>query len=109
MPLTPEQIGKIRQIARLRSFEEAQTLVSRLNAVEEMQAAGYIAEWSVVERKFTKIKGDGAEINKADYRLALINDMRRLLGLWELDSDTQGSYGRGEICYAHPAEGGGCE
>lgn len=110
MSLSPEQIGKVRQIARLRSFEETQKLCSKLNIIEEGQAIEYIAEWATVGRKFTKIDSNkGVKIDKGDYRLALINDMRRLLGLHELDNETEGSYGQGEICYSHPAEAGGCD
>lgn len=110
MSLTPEQIGQVRQIARLRSFSEAQNLCAKLNTVEENQAVEYIAEWAQVARKFTKIDSNkGVKIDKGDYRLALINDMRRLLGLRELDSETEGVYGWGEICFSHPVEVGGCD
>jgi hypothetical protein len=107
MALEPLQIERVREIIGYTSFDDTSALVSSLNPVQESETALDIAEWNAVRNKFTRIKGgrSGVEIDKSDNRLAIINRVRRRLGLSAVDDEALlESNASGTVCYSHPAE-----
>lgn len=109
MALSELQIERVREIIGFVSYSEAAALLSNLTAVQETETAADITEWNLVRNKFTRIVGGGVEIDKADNRLAIINRLRRRLGLLSVkgemlfDNSNSGAY-----CYSHPESTGGC-
>jgi hypothetical protein len=107
MALTDLQIERVREIIGYTSFDDTSALVNSLNAVQESETALDIAEWNAVRNKFTRIKGgrSGVEIDKSDNRLAIINRVRRRLGLSAVEDEALlESSAAGAVCYSHPAE-----
>lgn len=104
MALTPEQIERVREIIGYTSYDATAALCSRLNAVQETETIADIAEWAKVRNKFTLIKGDGVDIDKARNRLGIINRVRTRLGLSGVESEAElNSTSGGSYCYSHPA------
>lgn len=91
MALDETQIGQVREAAALLTFAEAEDYCALLNATEEAQMAEYLDDWALVRRKFIKVEGGklGVTVDKSIDRLAIRNDIRRLIGLLPLTSDTE--------------------
>jgi uncharacterized protein YuzE len=105
MALTDQQIERVREIIGFTSFDATAALCSRLNAVQETETAGDITAWQLVRDKHTIIKGDGVEINKASNRLAIINRVRRRLGLSSVEDETMLELSNpGAVHYSHPSD-----
>jgi hypothetical protein len=107
MALTEIQIERVREIIGFTSYDATAALCLNLNAVQESETIADITKWEAVRDRHTRIKGgrSGVEIDKSDNRLAIINRVRRRLGLSAVDDEKLlESSAPGAVCYSHPAD-----
>jgi len=83
---TNDQIESVREIAKLTTFAEAQTLVSSLNNEQWTATLADITLWNSLKNQFTKLKGgrSGVIIDPANSRLEITNRVRNRLGLADI-------------------------
>lgn len=91
MALPQEQIERVREISRLASYAQAETLCGALLAVQETATVGDLAEWVALRSKFTDVDYK-VKISAAKSRLVIRNRVRERLGLEPLSlaSETSG-------------------
>ncbi|MET0754055.1 MAG: hypothetical protein ABWZ66_11805 [Pyrinomonadaceae bacterium] len=85
-----EQIESVREIAKLTSFAEAQTLVSSLNDEQWTATLADITLWGTLKNQFTVLKGgrSGVVIDPKESRLEITNRVRNRLGLADIGGET---------------------
>ena len=84
---TALEIERVREITRLQSYPDAETLVNLLNDAQWGNTLEDVSEWESVRDKYTAIKGGllGANKDPADRKLAITNRVRERLGLEPLN------------------------
>lgn len=89
MALTPAQIIDIALAAKI-TRGEAQIRAALLDADGQTAMTSLLTEWRTAKRKFSRLNGKiaGYETDTVGKRLAIINDIRALLSLPQLQSET---------------------
>ncbi len=91
MPPVPapvaDQVEKVREIARLRTYSHAAALVDGLNDTQWANTLDDIDEWGTVRDDYTEIEKGllGANISPEQQRLKITNRVRERLGLYPLN------------------------
>jgi hypothetical protein len=88
MPLEPEQIERVREIIRLKSFSATETLVAELNAAQETETISDLGEWAKLRSKFVDVD-EKVKMIAAKNRLVIRNRVRERLGLEPLDLQSE--------------------
>lgn len=90
----PGQIEKVREIAKLSTYDEAAALVSSLKDEQWAATIEDIALWATVKNQFTVLRGgrSGVDIDPGRTRTAITKRVRKRLGLSELSEDEDDSY-----------------
>ncbi len=85
-----DQVKQVFLVAKLDSYEQAATLINLLQDSVWLEVVECLDRFELVRNNFTEIKNGllGANISPSAQRLAIRNDIRRLLGLPELESES---------------------
>lgn len=84
MALTPEQIERTREVALLKKYSEAESLVLALNATQEARLIELVeTEWDAVRFKTGHVVPNRRDIlsSKIEKRRLIVHTVRMMLGL----------------------------